>query len=143
MNPNDPRVDRVIANALRVAGSEKSYGHSLEDLAARIDGAAAPLLAARRNESMRPFAWWDYAADWARALIPASVIVAAASVGFLWMLRSAEARPLPSMSPIAAAVRPCHDGEQTTAACAPAAVVNQAIEELVSMNDVPSRRRSR
>jgi hypothetical protein len=143
MNPNDPRVDRVIASGLRAAAGENSYAGSLDDLAARIDAAAAPLLAARRNGSMRPFAWWDYAADWGRALIPASMIVAAASVGFLWMLRSAEAEPVRSMSPIVATVRPCHDGDQATRDCAPAAVVNQAVEELVSMNDIPARRHPR
>jgi hypothetical protein len=140
MNPNDPRVDRSIADALRAVAHD-AYAGSFDALAARIDAAAAPLLSARRDGSTRPMAWWDYAAGWSRALIPASVIVAAASVGFLWLLRTAEAEPARQTSAIVAAVRPCLADRQTVSGeCASTEVVNRAVEELVSTNDAPVRR---
>ena len=144
MNPNDPHVDRTIGNALRAEAGEP-YAGSLETLAARIDVAAAPLLAARRGGSAtRPFAWWDYAAEWARTLIPASVVVAAASVGFLWLLRIAQAEPVSRPSAIIAAVRPCAAGaNDSKAGCTPAAAVDRAVEELVSSVDVPPGRTPR
>jgi hypothetical protein len=145
MNPNDPRVDRAIANAFREAGLVSSeYEGSLERLADRIGVAAAPMLAARRDGSSRQFAWWSYPAEWARALIPVSVAVAAASVGFLWLLRTAEAKTPPAPSAIVAAVRPCAaTGRSSQPACTQADAVDRAVEELVTTADVPARRSPR
>jgi hypothetical protein len=126
MNPNDRHVDRQIADALRAASTDE-YSGSLDRLAARIDAAVAPMLAARRDGASRTFAWWSYAADWARALIPASVVIAAASIGFLWLLRTSEAAE-PPPSAIAAAVSPCRLDRD----CTPASAVDKAVEELIS-----------
>ncbi len=83
MKRPDSIPDRRIADALRRVDPDP-YDRSVEALAARIDTAAAPLLAARRFRARAPRAWWEYAAGWAKMLIPIGVTVAVASV-VLWV----------------------------------------------------------
>jgi hypothetical protein len=138
MNPNLPRVDRVIADVLRAAAGEP-YAGSLDGLAARIDAAAASVLDARRKGVSRTVAWWDYAAQWARALIPASLVVGAASIGFLWLFKTTEAAESSASSAIGAAVSPC----RLERGCTPAAAVDKALDELVSPSTNPAVRNPR
>lgn len=83
MTSRENRTDRDIARALRELSVE--YMGNLESLARRIDQAAAPLLAARINRAQP--AWWDYAAQWGNALIPASVLLSFASIALLVVVR--------------------------------------------------------
>src|ERR1041385_2052993 len=99
MTARENQTDRTIARALRQA--EVQYQRSVDALARRIDVAAAPLLAARIGRE--PLAWWDYAAQWSSALIPASVLLAAASVGFLLVIQPPAKA---SSRPVVAATRP-------------------------------------
>src|SRR4051812_44679713 len=83
MTSRENRSDRDIARALRELSTE--YKGNLESLARRIDQAAAPVLAARVGRAQP--AWWDYAAQWGNALIPASVLLSFASIAFLVVVR--------------------------------------------------------
>jgi hypothetical protein len=69
-----------ILQALRV-GETPADQTRLDRLAMSIDSAAAPLLAERRR---REPDWWELPAKWAATLIPASLILAAASLIVLW-----------------------------------------------------------
>ena len=129
------RTDRAIADALRSVSSEPYQG-SLDDLATRIDSAAAPALAARRQGGQRPVVWWDFAAEWARTLVPVGLTVAAASVTLLWLMRpvapvAAQSAPLRSSSIVAAVGRGVPAPE----------LVDRAVEELVSTSGIPSSSR--
>jgi negative regulator of sigma E activity len=133
MNPK--RTDRAIADALRSVSGE-SYQGSLEELAKRIDIAATPILAARRQSGQRPVVWWDFAAEWARTLVPVGLSVAAVSLTVLWLMRpvapvAAESAPARSSSIAAAVGRgvPARD------------LVDRAVEELVSTSGIPSTSR--
>ena len=133
MNPK--RTDRAIADALRSVSSEPYQG-SLDELAKRIDSAATPILAARRQGGQRPVVWWDFAAEWARTLVPVGLTVAAASVALLWLMRpvapvAAQSAPARSSSIVAAVGRgvPAPD------------LVDRAVEELVSTSGIPSTSR--
>jgi hypothetical protein len=138
MNSRDARTDRAIADALRTAAGEP-YEGSLDSLAVRIDVAATPILAARRQGGQRPAAWWDFAAEWARMLVPVGLSIAAASVMLLWIMRPVvpvAAQPVSSRgpSPIVVAMR---------GAAAPD-LVDRAVEELVSGPAAPAiQRRAR
>jgi negative regulator of sigma E activity len=135
MNPK--RTDRAIADALRSAASEPYQG-SLDELARRIDAAAVPILAARRQSVSRSVVWWDFAAEWARMLVPIGVTIAAACVAVLWLMRPVAPVAAQSVSPrpstIAVAVR--------HGAPAPE-LVDRAVEELVSMSGAPAARSPR
>ncbi|HEY6218864.1 MAG TPA: hypothetical protein VIV65_02335 [Gemmatimonadaceae bacterium] len=99
MTAREDQTDRTIAKALRQV--EAVYRGSIDSLARRIDAASVPLLAARIGRE--PLAWWDYAAQWSSALIPASVLLAAASVAFLIVIQP----PAKAASrPVVAATRP-------------------------------------
>jgi hypothetical protein len=63
---------------------DASPAPSAERLATSIEGAAAPLLAARRQ---READWWEMPAAWAGALIPASLVLAVASLLVLWRMQ--------------------------------------------------------
>jgi hypothetical protein len=80
----------------------------LARLASSIEGAAAPLLAARRRTE--PPGWWELPASWAATLIPVSLVLAMASLLVLWRV----APPRPSERLVAQAP------------------VDQALNELVS-----------
>jgi hypothetical protein len=126
------RTDRVIADALRSVPSEP-YQRSLDDLAKRIESAALPILAARRRGGERPVVWWDFAAEWARTLVPVGLTVAAASLALLWLMRpvapvAAQSAPTRSSSIVAAAGRGVPAPE----------LVDRAVEELVSTSGIPS-----
>jgi negative regulator of sigma E activity len=130
MNPK--RTDRAITDALRSMSSEP-YQRSLDELAKRIDSAAAPLLAARRQGGQRPIVWWDFAAEWARTLVPVGLSVAAVSLTVLWLMRpvapvAAQSAPRRSSSIVAAVGRgvPAPD------------LVDRAVEELVSTSGIPA-----
>ena len=132
---NRKRTDRAIADALRSVSSEP-YQKSLDELARRIDAAAAPILAARRLGGQRPVVWWDFAAEWARTLVPVGLSVAAVSLAVLWLMRpvapAAAQSPAARSSSIVAAVG---RGE------AAPDVVDRAVEELVSTSGIPSTSR--
>lgn len=82
MKPHDPRGDPRIAEALRRAEVPLS-DRAMQPLVRRIVAAAGPLLDTRRPT---PSVWWEYAARWARTLIPLGVTVAlAAGVGMVWV----------------------------------------------------------
>ena len=132
---NRKRTDRAIADALRSVSSEP-YQKSLDELARRIDSAATPILAARRQGGQRPVVWWDFAAEWARTLVPVGLSVAAVSLAVLWLMRpvapvAAESAPARSSSIAAAVGRgvPAPD------------VVDRAVEELVTTSGIPSTAR--
>ena len=75
-----PRLPSHIVRALRENQPEPD-AERLARLATSIDVAAAPhLLARQRTES----GWWDLPAAWAATLIPASLVLAAASILVLW-----------------------------------------------------------
>jgi len=135
MNPK--RTDRAIADALRSAAGEP-YRGSLDELASRIDAAAVPIFAARRFAGQRAVVWWDFAAEWARPLVPIGVTLAVVSVAVLWLMRPVAPVAAQSVtvasSTIAAAVR--------HGAPAPE-LVDRAVEELVSTSGIPARARAR
>jgi hypothetical protein len=56
----------------------------LDRMANSIEGAAAPLLADRRSHEPD---WWELPARWAATLIPASLVLAAASLIVLWRVQ--------------------------------------------------------
>lgn len=128
------RTDRVIADALRSLPSIPYQG-SLDSLAERIDAAALPILAARRQVGQRPLVWWDFAAEWARTLVPVGLTIAAASLTVLWLTRPAApvaAQSAPNRpSSIVAAVRHGVPAPE---------LVDRAVEELVSTSGIPSTR---
>ena len=132
------RSDREIADALRAGSSEPVFRGSLDSLASRIDAAAAPFLALRR-QGHRSMMWSDYAAEWSRMLVPAGLTVAAASVMTLWIMRP--------VSPVAAESAPIHRPAVSTGAggrtAAPADVVDRAVEELIGSAAAPAPRRRR
>src|SRR2546430_1498486 len=130
MNPK--RTDRAIADALRSASGEPYQG-SLDELAKRIDSAAAPVLAARRHGGQGPVVWWDFAAEWARTLVPVGLSVAVVSLTVLWLMRpvtpvAAQSAPGRSSSIVVAVGRgvPAPD------------LVDRAVEELVNTSGLPS-----
>src|ERR1043165_448688 len=123
MTARENQTDRTIARALRQA--EVQYQRSVDALARRIDVAAAPLLAARVGRE--PLAWWDYAAHWGSALIPASVLLAAASVAFLIVIQPPSK---PSTRQVVAASR-----------TASRSAVDRAVDDLVSPPTRVARRR--
>ncbi|MGH7670118.1 MAG: hypothetical protein ACRENQ_11560, partial [Gemmatimonadaceae bacterium] len=65
-------------------------------LARRILAGAEPLLAARSGPSP---AWWEFAATWARTIIPVGVATAlAAAVVIVWTSRAASRAALPTLT---------------------------------------------
>src|ERR1041385_6073078 len=123
MTARQNRTDRTIAKALRQA--ETAYRGSLDALAPGIDAAGAPFLAARVGRE--PLTWWDYAAHWGSALIPASVLLAAASVAFLIVIQPPSK---PSTRQVVAASR-----------TASRSAVDRAVDDLVSTPTRVARRR--
>ncbi len=131
MNPKRTHpTDRAIADALRSAAGEPYQG-SLVDLARRIDAAAVPIFAARRQGVRPSVMWWDFAAEWARTLVPIGVTVAVACVAVLWLMR-----------PVAPVAAQSVSGASSTIVVAvrrgaPAPdLVDRAVEELVSTSGI-------
>jgi len=125
MTARQDHTDRDIARAFRDASV--TYRGSLEALAARIEAAAAPILAARFG---RPaLAWWDYAAQWGNALIPASVLLSFASIACLIVIRP----PVPQHQP-----RPTSVVAERTVRGNDA--VDNAIDDLIGLPSRPIRR---
>jgi hypothetical protein len=85
-----------ILKALRGRGAPADPDR-LSRLASRIDDAAAPMLADRRN-GRATAGWWDLPATWAATLIPASLAIAAASLLVLW--RVTLPKPVMEMSEV-------------------------------------------
>ena len=73
-----------IRRALHVDDDPAPHAERLARIASSIEGAAAPLLAARRR--MEP-GWWELPAAWAATLIPVSLLLAAASILVLWRVQ--------------------------------------------------------
>lgn len=101
-----PKLPPEIVDVLRGSAAEPDP-ERLARLASSIEGAAAPLLAARRRAEP---AWWELPAAWARTLIPVSLVLAMASLIVLWR------------------VAPPHPADRTVAQ----APVDQALNELVT-----------
>lgn len=88
MKHDDVTPDRAVGDALRAFEPATPSVDDVHALARRITAAAEPLLARRRNAL-----WWDYAASWARTLIPIGVTAAvAASACIVWAAHSATMR---------------------------------------------------
>ena len=83
-----PKLPPELLRALRSDETTLPDQARLDRLAAAIDAAAAPLLALRARKEQD---WWELPAKWAATLIPASLILAAASILVLW--RVAPPRP--------------------------------------------------
>ena len=86
-----PKLPRHIIRALREGDRPEPDAGRLERLATSIEGAAAPLLAARRQPEP---GWWEMPAAWAGALIPASLVLAMASLLVLWRMQPPRPRDL-------------------------------------------------
>jgi len=127
MTSRDNRTDRGIARALRELS--RPYSGNLESLARRIDASAAPLLSARVGRPQ--LAWWDYAAQWGNALIPASVLLSFASIAFLVVVRPPAARS--HRAPPAAVA-------QASVTPSAADVVDRAVDDLVGAPPRHARR---
>jgi hypothetical protein len=85
-----PRLPSHIVRALGENPRPKPDTERLARLAASIESAAAPILSTRREShrlaslSVTGDAWWELPAAWAATLIPASLVLAAASILVLW-----------------------------------------------------------
>lgn len=104
-----PRLPSHIIRALRENDRPEPDAERLARLASSIEVAAGPLLAARQRAEP---GWWELPAAWAATLIPASLVLAAASLLVLWRMEPP---------------RPRLVGE-----VAQAAAVDQAVNELVT-----------
>lgn len=84
MSYRDPKADRQLADALRDMGAaDRTSTREMHLLARRIVKNADPMLRVRRRSS----AWWEYAANWGRALVPLGLSAATlAVVGMLWLM---------------------------------------------------------
>src|SRR5262249_42324745 len=123
---NDRR--ETARRALR-ATQAPAYDRPLERLAARIARAAAPALAGGRGGLAMTLGRdaWEYAAGWARALIPLGASVGVASIAMLWVItpveRATAAPVVVAAGPMLLGVEPGH-GDST-------AMLNHAIDVLV------------
>jgi hypothetical protein len=79
-----PKLPPHVIRALREGDRPEASAERLARLASSIEGAAAPLLAARRQPEA---GWWEMPAAWAGALIPASLVLAMASLLVLWRMQ--------------------------------------------------------
>jgi hypothetical protein len=86
-----PKLPPSVIRALRADEPGAPDPERVTRLAESIDLAALPLLAARRRT---PPSWWELPAAWAATLIPASLVLAMASLFVLW--RIAPPRPDPA-----------------------------------------------
>jgi hypothetical protein len=77
------KLDPSLERALRAASPSDVDEARLSALASRIQRAAEPLLLERRIVAP---AWWNFPASWSRMLIPAGLVIAAASL--LLLLRT-------------------------------------------------------
>jgi hypothetical protein len=93
MSQLDPRLLR----ALRADAVSPPDPARLDRLAASIDAAAAPLLAERRRRQPE---WWELPAAWAATLIPASLLLAAASIFVLWRVEPPRATREIAQAPV-------------------------------------------
>jgi hypothetical protein len=91
-----PKLPDEILRALR-ADERAADPSRLVRLAASIEGEAAPLLALRRR--VEP-TWWEVPADWAAMLIPASLVIAAASILVLWRVQPPRAQRELAQAPV-------------------------------------------
>ena len=85
-----------IIRALREDTPAEPDAQRLARLASSIEGAAAPLLAARRRAEP---GWWELPAAWAATLIPVSLVLAMASLLVLWRVEP----PRPAAAQVAQA----------------------------------------
>ena len=85
-----PRLPSHIVRALRQNRQPEPDAERLARVAASIESAAAPMLDVRGERlrlaslSVTGEAWWELPAAWAATLIPASLVLAAASILVLW-----------------------------------------------------------
>ena len=97
MRRDDLRPDHELRDLLRRFDSPDSETDAQRQaLARRILTGAEPLLDARRAS---PPAWWEFAATWARTLIPIGVATAlAAAVVIVWTSRPPRREVLPTIT---------------------------------------------
>jgi len=82
MKRDDLRPDPELRDLLRRFDAPEADTRVQRDaLARRIRSGAEPLLAARRGA---PPAWWEFAATWARTLIPLGVATALAAAAIIF-----------------------------------------------------------
>src|SRR5690349_5320966 len=86
-----------ILRALRSDEAAPLDPERLARLATSIEGAAAPLLAARRRAEP---SWWELPAAWAATLIPVSLVIAAASILVLWRVQPPRAQREVAQAPV-------------------------------------------
>lgn len=88
MKRRDLTPDRQLRELLaRFDAPERATPAERRALKHRIEALAMPLLARRAGDTP---AWWEFAADWARMLIPLGVVTAlAAAALILWTARNA------------------------------------------------------
>jgi len=98
MTPDDLTPDRDLRDILRRFDSpDRATPAQRRNLKRRIEAAAAPHLAERAGGAP---AWWEFAAGWARTLIPLGVATAlAAAALMLWAAKTDRARTV--MMPVA------------------------------------------
>jgi hypothetical protein len=92
-----PKLPAELLNALRADRVGEPDASQLARLAASIDAAAAPLLAARRRAEP---AWWELPSAWAATLIPASLVLALASLLVLWRVEPPRATLEVAQAPV-------------------------------------------
>ncbi|MDE3128159.1 MAG: hypothetical protein KGL38_09130 [Gemmatimonadota bacterium] len=97
----DPELAAVLR---RFEPSDPTTDDQRRALARRIETAAAPLLAERGNG-----AWWEFAAVWARTLIPLGLATAVAAAAFIaWTAHAGGARaildPVPAQDSLVGSV---------------------------------------
>ena len=86
-----------ILRALRSDETAPVDAERLARLASSIEGQAASLLAARQRAEP---AWWELPAAWAATLIPASLVLAAASLLVLWRVEPPRADRSVAQAPV-------------------------------------------
>lgn len=92
-----PKLPSEILRALRSDDGAPIDPARLSRLASSIEGAATPLLAARRR--IEP-AWWELPSAWAATLIPASLVIAVASILVLWRVQPPRAQRELAQAPV-------------------------------------------
>ncbi|MDE3053822.1 MAG: hypothetical protein KGL38_11300 [Gemmatimonadota bacterium] len=98
----DPELGAVLR---RFDAPDPTADEQRRALKRRIEAAAAPLLAERRNG-----AWWEFAAVWARTLVPIGLATAVAAAAFIaWTARAGAGRgaltPVPAQDSLVGSVR--------------------------------------
>ncbi len=98
----DPELGAILR---RFEGADPTTDEQRRALRRRIEAAAAPLLAERGSG-----AWWEFAAVWARTLVPLGLATAVAAAAFIaWTAHAGAAaaglNPVPAQDSLIGSVR--------------------------------------